>query len=881
MSRWLRVLLLRFRSLFIRSTVDRDLDRELRFHLEEHVEELVAAGASRQVAREEALREFGSPASITQQCRETRRVNTLQNLVQDVRYALRTLAKQPMLLVTAASSIALGAGANLAIFGLANSFLLSKPTAARPDRLVHIRTNTGSHTSYSAWRDLQASGVLQGIAGYDIESDMNWRGRDLSVGVMPLVVTDNFFDVMGIPMAMGRAFTAPEVPAESDPRMTVLSHQFWKTRLGADPNVLGSSVILNGQAYVVLGVLPSGLRSLPGYGISPEMFVPISPALAPSLRAPHAGHLQLIGRLRDGQTAEGARAALNAASAHWTGADPLRTGFIRVVDPVGGLYQVKELKEVGAFFAVLLLATGLVLAIACANVAGLLLARSAARQKEIALRMAIGATRARIVQQLLTEGFVLAMAGTAVGLAMTAILARVISRVALPLPVPFAFTLTFDTRLAVLSVALVLVSTVLCALAPALQATRGRLSPGLKHDARAYGHRRVGLRGLLVISQVAVSVLLLVTTVLFLRNLGMASSLDPGFDPERTVVARVTFVEGQQGQASNQAVERIVERLRGLPGVEAASFSSGMPLTMRFGGNTGTSMRIEGRPAPVRVAYAENSVGPEYFRVMDIRVLRGREFTSADRGADRIAIVNEEFVRRYFEGLEPIGRTVFLPGARDDIPAEVVGVVANSKYRSIGEDREAALYTPFLTTGSPSRFAHVLVRTPGLPESIVKSVQDAVLQTDPAAAVSVEPVTRALEFAFLPSRVGAVLVGSLGTLGALLAMIGLYGVVSFAVARRTPEIGVRIALGATRRAIASLVFRDGATLVVSGMVIGLGLALVATRPLAWFLVADLPTTDPISFLGTMLLLGLTSLAAGWIPARRAMRIEPARILRAE
>ncbi len=244
-------------------------------------------------------------------------------------------------------------------------------------------------------------------------------------------------------------------------------------------------------------------------------------------------------------------------------------------------------------------------------------------------------------------------------------------------------------------------------------------------------------------------------------------------------------------------------------------------------------------------------------------------------------IVNEEFVRRYFEGLEPIGRTVFLPGDPEAIPAEVVGVVANSKYRSIGEDREAALYTSFLSPAPPDRFAHAVVRTSGPPESVITSVKNVVLQTDPAVAVSVEPVTTALAFAFLPSRIGAVLVGSLGALGALLAMIGLYGVVSFAVARRTAEIGVRLALGATRRAIAMLVFRDGATLVVTGMVTGLSMALIATRPLAWFLVADLPTTDPISFVGTILLLGVTSLAAAWTPTRRAMGIEPAQTLRTE
>jgi predicted permease len=881
MIRWAQVLLLRVRSLFKRSAIDRDLDKELRYHLEEHAAELVAAGMAPDEARLAAMRAFGSSASISQQCRETRRVNFLENLAQDIRYGARALVKQPMLLVTAASSIALGVGANLAIFGLANSLLLSTPTAADPDRLVHIRTNRGSHTSYGAWRDLEASGVMAGIAGHAIEADMNWRGRDVSIGVTPLVVTANFFDVMGVPIALGRGFTTLDAAAERDPRVVVISHGFWTAKLGADAGVLGSTLALNGHAYTVLGVLPKDIRSLPGYGITPDMVVPISKAIEPGLDAPDGGHLQLIGRLRDGQGAEGARAALNAASTRWVGDDPGKTGFIRTVAPVGGLYQLNEFKEVTLFFGMLLVVTGLVLAIACANVAGLLLARSVARRKEIALRLAIGATRMRIVQQLLTEGFVLAVLGTVAGVAITAALGTLVSRISLPLPIQIAFSVAFDTRFAVLAIALVLASTLLCALAPALQATRVALNPGLKQETRTYGHRRFGPRELMVTGQVAVAVLLLVTTVLFLRNLGMANRLEPGFDAGRAIVAQITFVEGRQGQPGSEAILELADRLRALPGVEAASFAEGMPLTMRYGGNTGTMMRIDGRDQPVRVAYDDNRVGPDYFRVMGIDLLRGREFTASDRGPGVAVIVNEEFVRRYFEGLEPIGRTIYLDGDPDVIPAAVVGVVANSKYGSIGEDRNAALYTPYLRSRPPGRFVHAIVRSAGPPEVILQSVSDAIIQADPAAAVSAVPVSTAIRFAFLPSRVGAGLVGTLGLLGALLAMIGLYGVVSYAVTRRTSEIGIRMALGSSRGAIAMLVFTDGARLVGAGMVIGLIVAFVLTRPLAAFLVAQLPTTDPISFAGPIILLALTSLVAGWNPTRRALRIQPAETLRSE
>jgi putative ABC transport system permease protein len=882
MIRWLQVLGLRLRSLTRRGAVDRELERELGFHLEEHIAELMADGMTREEAKVEAMRAFGSHASVAQQCRDSRRVNFLENVQQDARYAIRTLAKQPMLVATAALSIALGVGANLAIFGIANSLLLSTPTAADVDQLVNIRSNRGSHVSYSLWRELSESRVLDGVAGHQIETDVNWRSRDASISLTPLVVTANFFEVLGVPLVMGRGFTSVEAAAERDPRLAVVSHAFWTTKLASDPAVLGSTLVLNGEPFTVLGVLPADLRSLPGFGIAPDLWLPMSRALAPDLHQPRASHVQLVGRLRDGQTTESAHAALNSVLARSAGVDAKTgEGLIKYVGHLGGLNQTNEFKEVTVFFGVLIFVTWLVLGIACANVAGLLLARSAARRKEIAMRLAIGASRARVVQQLLTEGFVLSIIGTLAGLVLTAGVGRLLSRVSLPLPFPFAIQFSFDGRIATLAIVLVVLSTVCCALAPALHATGQDLLPGLKQDVRSYFQRRFNLRALLVTGQVTVSALLLVVTILFLRNVSLARTAAPGFDADRTLLAQVTFVEGRQGGAANAAIERIVDRVRALPGVEAAAFASGVPLTLRNGGTTGTRMRIDGHESPIRVDYDNNTVGPDYFRTMGIGLLLGREFAAGDRmDAPQVAIVNEEFVRRYFDGRNPLGRAIYLEGFNSEIRAEVVGVVANSKYTSIGEERDAAVYTPYLMR-PPDRLVQILVRTAGAPASSQTVVRDAILEGDPDAAVAIEPMTSALRFAFLPSRVGAVLVGSLGTLGTLLAMIGLYGVVSFAVTRRTREIGIRMALGSSRRAVARLVLRDGALLVVIGLALGLTIALIVTRPLSAFLVAALPTTDPWSFAGTALLLAVTSVVAGWGPSRRAMRIEPAETLRAE
>ena len=879
MQRWFDILRLRLRSIFRRQSADRELDRELRFHLDEQVAELIAAGQSPQEARRTAMREFGSVASISDQCRDTRRVNFFAHFAQDLRYAVRGLVAQPMLLAAATTSIALGVGANLAIFGLANAFLLSTPTAARPERLLHIWTTNGSHAPYVVWQRLNDSGVLSGVAGHQIEVSVNWRGPEASAPLTPLLVTPNFFDVIGMPTALGRGFSAAEV--SRDPHLVVISHGFWIRRLGGNESVVGSTLMLNGEPYTVLGVTPAGLRSFPGYGLMPDVWLPISPALVTDLDNPRSAHVQLVGRLHDGQDRAAAHAALaTVASRISTDLGQPNYAQIRSLTAIGGLEQARAFKEVAAFVAVLLVVTILVLAIACGNVAGLLLARGTARRREVAVRLALGASRGRLVQQLLTEGLALSIAGGAIALAFVAAAGQILPKISLPLPLPLELQLTFDTRLAWFAVLLVLLSAILSGLAPAWQTTRAAVVPALKQAMPVYVHRRFTLRNLLVAGQIAVSALLLVTTLLFLRNLALAHTLSPEFEANRALVAQITFVEGRQGTRETPAVEAMVERLSTLPGIEAAAIAEGVPLTM-YTGRTGTELRIEGRDEPVRVDYEDNDVGPGYFRAMGIDVVHGREFGRADRrGASLAVIVNQEFVRRYFEGRNPVGLHIDLPTDPKPTPAEVIGVVADSKYRTIGEGRVPALYGAYLQSGV-ERFVHVIVRTAAPPEAMIAPVRDAVMGMDASAAVTVEPMTSTLAFAFLPSRIGAALVGLLGLLGAALAMVGLYGVVAFAVNGRTSEIGLRIALGASPRSVVSLVVSDSTRLVGIGLLAGLSLAFLLTPPLSAFLVAELPSRDPLSFTGSAFLLVATSLLASWEPARRATRIAPTVALRAE
>jgi predicted permease len=881
MRRWIDRLRLRIRSILRQGAVDAQLQRELRFHLDQQIAEYRATGLTPDEARAAALRAFGPIGQIEEECRDMRGVTFFLNLMQDLRYARRSLTRQPQLVVAATISIAVGVSANSTIFSLATELLLSSPTAYRADRLVRIRTGNGSHVSYRQWHDLDQSGALSAIAGYQIEKEVNWRGTDRAIELHPLIVTANYFDVIGVPVAIGRPFTADEAAAERGPTVAVISHGFWQRRLGGDASIVGRPLTLNGQPYVVAGVLPAGIRSLPGYGVVPDIYLPLNRSLMPDLDIAHSAAVQLLGRLRDGQSLPQGRAALETVVQRLGRADGDQA-FARLDEfaPIGGIAQLTDFSTTSAFFGLLMVVVGLILLIACANVAGLLLARSIVRRREIAVRAALGASRARLVQQLVTEALWLAVLGTAAGLATALVLMHLLTRVSLPLPLPIELRVGLDGRLVVHSLVMVLLTAVLCALIPALQATRPSLVPALRQEGLKYGGRRWTVRGLLVIGQVAVSLVLLVTALIFLRNLARSHALDPGFDTAHTVVAQVSFVEGRYTPESRGVfLEAAVDRLRSLPGVEAAAYALGVPLTIRSGMTTGGDLRAGG-DAAFRVRYEANFVGPGYFTTMGIRQISGREFLASDRpGTPHVAIVNAEFARRYLAGSDPIGRHIVLPGSPSAV--EIVGVVANGKHRTLGEEQQPAVYEAFLQRGNRTRFVHILVRTNGAPDGAVRDVEQAVSQMDSSAAVDVQTMRSTLAFAFLPSRAGAAMLGTLGALGLALAMVGLYAVMSYSVSGRTAEIGLRMALGASERAVMRLVLSDASVLAVSGILSGLAVAALITRPLAMFLVAGLSPTDPVSFAGTAILLGIVSVMASWSPARRAMRIDPVVALRQE
>ena len=881
MTRWLTALRHRWRALRHGTALDRDLDRELQAHLEDQVEYHVSRGVPMAEARRRARLDLGSLDGVTEACREARGVTLVHDLGRDLRYGWRALVRQPMLLAAAATSIALGVGVNLTVFSLASELLFTVPSASRAGELMHIRTGAGSHVPYDTWRAFDEAGALAGVAGYRLELSVNWRRGDETIPVVPMVVTHNFFDVVGLPVARGRGFGGDEARAERTPRLVVLTDGFWRRELGGRPDVLGQALTLNGDPYTVVGVLPSGSRSLAPLGIEPDVYLPLSRDLVPAIASPRASVLQLVGRRRPGDAMHQARAAFAAAAARVSEASGLEeVGLVTEFSEVGGLGQAGEFDVLVLFFGVLMVVGSLVLLIACANVAGLLLARNAARRREVAMRVALGASRGRLVRQFLTESLLLAALGTVAGLGLTALVGAGLSRWSPPFPVPVVLDTHLDGRLLLFALAMVAGATLVTGLMPALHATRPAMAAAARpSDAGGQGPGRFALRRLLVTGQVAVSALLLVVALVFVRNLLLTASMEPGFDVERTVVARVQFVEGGQGTPALPAAERLAEVARGLPGVASAAFTDSVPLTLYFGATVGTELRMGDNAEPRRADFARQVVGPGYFETMGIAV-RGRAFTAGDRqGAPDVAMVNEAFAREYFEDANPIGQSITDPREDGQRRWQVIGVAADSKYRTLGEPITPALYLPVLQSRASERFTHLVVRASGDPAALAPALRRAILEAEGSVAVTAEPMRSALAFAFLPSRIGAWLLGSLGVLGTVLAMVGLYGVVSYSVGRRTTEIGVRLALGATRASVVRLAIGDAAVLVIAGLVAGLGLGLLATRPLAAFLVTGLSPSDPASFAGTALLLLAVSLAAAWAPVRRASAIAPMAALR--
>jgi predicted permease len=840
------------RKLRQRGTMHQSIEDELAFHRE------MAALAGNAIP-------LGNNAVIAEHGYALWRFNVLENLWRDVVYAARGLRRNPLMVLAALVSLALGIGVNATMFSLGMEFLLSRPSVRDSASLVYVRLAGSSHSPHQALEFLASSGLFADVAGENEEVTTNYNDGTVTHPVASVFTTKNYFTALGIPMLRGRGI-APDDPDE----VAVLSNAFWLKQFGGDPTIVGRAINLDGRMCTVVGILPEHHRGLIGFGYSPQIYLP---------RYLESTILAIYAREKPGMPVSSARAGVETVarrmdsempSAQFKWSDEVQ------VSPIAGIARLKserDLMAIGVFFVLLLAVTGLVLLIACVNVASLLLARSSVRRREIAIRLAIGASRGRLLQQLLADSLLLALLGAVVGLALAEISAVLLARIHLPVPVPIRLQIEPDWRLAVYAAVLTTFSTLACGLLPAWQSTRESLSPGLHRE------RKMRLRRVLVAVQVAISVIVLATGLLFLRNLVHSGALSPGFDVRNTIFANVNLPPTSYADANKKAgyISQVVESLEALPGIESAAAARVVP----FNGGTrfGSQIVFTDKGERVQSFFYWNAITPEYFRAMNIPIVQGRTFSPADRGG-QVVVVNREFVKRYLGGRQPLG-TVFLWGRDGNVPYRVVGVAEGTKTMTIGEDPQPQLYEPLAQIDNDRQEIQFVIRSAIPPAAQLDAVRRTLHRIEPMAGAEVNTMYASIGLAFLPSQVGALLMGSTGLLGLLLATIGLYGVMAFSVARRTREIGVRVAIGASRADIARLVLGDSARVTLAGIVAGLLIAVLVTKPLAMFLVPGLKPTDPLNFLVVALAMLVTALAATWGPILRALKIDPNSALREE
>ena len=606
---WRRVLQLGRRRSF-----DAELNDEMQFHIDSRAAELESQGMPRDQATAQARGEFGSRLRLSEDTREAWRLRWLEDLALDLRYAGRAIRRSPGFAGAAILSLALGTGLNTAIFSFTMEFLFSQPSCRDASTLIEARLGGNSHMPVREFRLLRDAGPLAAIAGMREESEVNWRNGEETARLNPLIVSDNFFEVIGVPVAAGRGIRTGETDT------VVISDWFRHRRLGNVPDVLGHVLVLDGKPYTVVGVLPPNHRTVRGFGLSPHLY---------KVSSRETDSLAIFARTAQGASRAETLARLKAAAAGIDRVYPNRniTWAKSVeVDGIAGRDRIAsgELNSIAVFFGLVMALVGLVLLVACANVAGLLLARAASRSHEIAVRMAIGAGRSRVARQFLAESLLLAGLGTAAGLALNIWATRFVERIEIAAPIPLRLVVEPDWRLALYAAGIALVCAVVSGLMPAVSAARHDVQSALKHGERQVAGR-ARMRRVLVAGQIAVSVLLLSTGVLFLRNLMLATSLSPGFDIQRTLWAQVRLVsERYPNEGSKRAISQAsLEAMRALPGVESAALVEVVPLNDNMG--TGGPLTVDDTGQTMHVAFKTNAVGSDYFRTMSIPILAGSD----------------------------------------------------------------------------------------------------------------------------------------------------------------------------------------------------------------------------------------------------------------
>jgi predicted permease len=789
-------------------------------------------------------------------------------MFQDLRFGLRILRTGKTLTLVAALSLGLGVGATSVIYAFVDQLLIHDVTAREPERLVGF--NHGPWSSYPNFQDIRLSGVFAQLAANTVcYPAPRWREGDRTHAIAARCVSGNFFEVMGWQAARGRVFTENEAAAEKNPRVAVINHQFWQRRLGGDANVIGRVLTLNHTAYTIIGVLPDNIRG--NYG---EVIVPVSTDLYPRLFERDSGTMLLIGRLLPGRTPEQTQqslmATLRSLAEQFPDKMKLKQESPPKLTPVLGLAKFGKDSWEMNFSMMLGAVAALVLLIACANVAGLLLARGVARRREIAVRLAVGATRWRLIRQLMVEAALLAVAGTAAGAGIAFLASSALRKFPLRGSY-FQFEFTPDWRFACAAAAFGVIAAFVSGIVPALASSRMNLSDAMR--ASQSTTPRLRLRSLLVVAQIAVSVTLLFGAFVFIRNMIHVLRFDPGFDAAHTLQFDLTTTDPKIYPVALR--EKVYRELESHPGVEAVSWAWYMPFNFVYGDY---QLRRADTTDATGFKVTAQGIGPGYLKAMGIPLLAGRELDWNDvplygKGPVEPAIINQAFARKYFPDRNPVGERL-IGGNNKQI--EVIGVSANTSFvNSPGEEPE-----PLLQPLSNLRHSFI-VRVAGAPALAAPELAKLIERNVPGAAVGYFTGLERLNQGIRATRLATVMLGVLAALGLVLALIGLCGISIYNVARRTPEIGIRMALGATPGHAMRLMLRESLTLVAAGAVIGVAGALLATRLLRGFLAAGISSFDPLAFAAMLATLLVAATASVYFPSRRAARVDPLASLRHE
>jgi predicted permease len=817
----------------------------------------------------------------------------MKALLQDLRYGSRMLFKTPGFTVVAVVSLALGIGLNTAIFSIVNVILIRPvPMVKEQSRVVWLRAPI-SYPDYLDYREQTQS--FAGMAAATGTSEFSLaRGGEPEL-VKGEYVTENYFDVLGVNALSGRAFGKEE--GQRPEPVVVLSEHLWRTRFDSDSTIIGRQISINGLRFTVIGVAPKNFIGTEA-GLNRELWVPLS--MQPVLNPPETSRsadplsnrfkerdshwLAVFARLKPGVSREQAGAELTTVARHVAeayqgkaSAETLRT--VQLLSMNGGM-DPRDREEALPLAGIVIVVVALVLLIACANIASLLLARSAVRRRETAVRQALGATRSRLVRQWLTESILLGVAGGALGLLLALWANQLLISYLQTTPLA-SLELGLDWRVLAFTLGVSVTTGIVFGLAPALQASRLDIVMALKsEDAQRAGSRRSRLRAVFVTAQVTLSVVLLVGAGLFIRSLQSANTIDPGFRVERALTVPINLGLLRYKETEGENFYRdLLTRVEAQPGVERASLVRFAQLGFSFAQFQVFKEGSRDKQTDEGISSGFNVVGPNYFKTMETPLLRGRDFAETDRkGAPGVVALNETLAATLWPGEDALGKRVSVSGPEGPF-LEVIGVARDGKYRSLGEAPHPYIYQPLLQSYDPKMT--LVVRTKGEPQSVAAAVREQIRALDANLPVAdVKTLRDQLDLSLFPSRVAAWTLGGFGVLALLLAAIGIYGVVSYSVAQRTREIGVRMALGAKEKDVLRLVLGEGLFVIAVGLAFGLLLAFAATRVIVGFLYG-VGATDPLTFVCVPLLLGFVALVASYIPARRATKVDPLVALRYE